>query len=986
MNIKAVFKKLFFLLILFSFICPCFIFAADQNQGKSLEINYPKSPFSGLEITGIKTPLPVFIKYVFEFSVFFVISISILLLVFAGFKYITSMGNPAATKDAKERIGSAILGIAIVLFAFLILNTIDPNLLKGGFKIPEINLSITAPTKIEEIKNINNFQQIPISYLILNRFLGRENYIASYFAEKEKTGAVENLEKFEIRVRKLANDGFEQNRLDNIYNENAWDITGKKKLYVVDSSPKQEYQGVAVYTKIIIEKIGEKTNELAAALMQCQCDKGNSKQDCASEHNPWRFRASPVNSSAGWWLDSGACENFPCGTQPCSVGTGKNCQGLSYPCKSHCQCYGEPCPNRKELRQLQTDLELLANALEVYIDGNQWVSEWIKSNSECFEKGVCKKFKEIKDCHNEDKKQCYTWLKEEYDITEKTKKFIYQIAKNEQVYGGLGEVINDLEKQRDQILKARGDIYYGSKYYLEQTSFGLFWTEPYYKFTKASLDEFEKLFQMEHADWKESKNNLMEIDTDGKNKKFCEEELKGSWKVIAEGIKPEELSLRAVCSFSQEFKSPEYGKDPVNNWDIFYKNISPQSKLEKKEGFLSDLIPVAMAFDQNAELFDLGCIAEQSIKIPIGEAIKNSLEMIEKILDNLDDKKTSNVNRKEVIKYIMAEKKLPGIQSQIKGLTELINRWKQQASKMKDPQGLYAEINNSQEKKDLDRLKGEESSLQILIKNFKENVKTYNFKDLDLKEIATYVVNDTREIVDTVDGIKGSVCQTEMIQDSVRNCCQRPCPACSECSKSKNIWDKFFSFLKIKSVSAYGCNCPPPPCPPCECGCYYERTEERNCDYCSSCEKGHCESCKGDPLPQNLRQAIELISLYNNPSYSGIELNPEFPKLTVDYYIGELKNIITQPQQWESGPATYVEKINTDLRTSAESFSSPKYCNSFPTIGSKDYDEWLNGIYFVPLLIDKNMAATTYGINAADWKKLVGYEYNFYCCLPYKVK
>lgn len=1029
MKISNGFKILIFLVILFSFIGFCFVLAAEENSKRPLEISYPKSPFSGIEITSA-TPIPVFIKYIFEYSISFVLCFSILLLVFAGFKYIISLGNPAEIKNARERIESAILGIAIVLFAFLILNTVDPDLLKSNFKIPKINLSVTAP-KIEEIKSITNFQQIPISYLILNRLLGIENYIA----EKEKKDTAKNIKELEIKLKKLANDRFGQNRLDNIYNKNALDITGKKKLYEVGyekgcqekkietkECKEKEYQGVSAYTKIIAQKIEEKTNSLKEKLENCHC--GGSDKNCTN--NPWRFQVEPVNSSAGWWIDNGACENFPCGNNDCKCGS-------SFPCKSYCQCYGEPCPNRTELRQLQTDLEVLANAFEVYIDGNQWVSDWIKKEKECFEKGICKKFEETKNCHFKDKKQCYTWAEEKYGITSETKVFIYQIAKNEQVYGGLGEVVDNLKKQRDQLLEARGGIYYGSKFYLETTPFGFFWSEPFYKFTNAGLDEYDKLFQIEHESWKESENDLMNIKDEKnpkikeENKKLCEEVLKGSWNVIADGINPEELSIRAVCGYNQEFSSGKYGADPVNNQVIFYKSASPGQSILESKRFLSDLIPTAMAFD-------LGCSKGQSIGIPVGDAISNSLGLIEKLLNNLDNGKTAKIDRREVGKYIWAKKELPEIQRQMEPLEAYLNHRYETAANMaaraaeamaRDRSRCRCMIDyyehvwrfneateKSKEKRDLDKLKAKEILLKGQIQEFENTtVKTYDFNDLDLKEIANYVIFDARTIVDAVDEVKGSNCSVRFSRDEVgRKCCPRTCqacrcckncggPGCSPCreyerSEEVGFLNKFFSFLKISSVSADSCeNCDMSCSAECECGCY-----QYPCPFCKSCRTGHCESCFGKPFPQMLLPTMDLISLYSNPDFlysspdfDGIELKikAEFAKLNVDYYIKELNNVINQPQEWESDSATYsatyVEKINSDLKKSAENFASAKFCNSFPVIGSKDYEEWKNGVYLVPLLIDKNMAATTYGINAEQWKKLVGDENNFYCCLPYEV-
>jgi hypothetical protein len=52
------------------------------------------------------------------------------MIVYAGFQYLVSGGNTAQQKDAQERIMNAIIGL-ILLFAFyIILYTINPDILK----------------------------------------------------------------------------------------------------------------------------------------------------------------------------------------------------------------------------------------------------------------------------------------------------------------------------------------------------------------------------------------------------------------------------------------------------------------------------------------------------------------------------------------------------------------------------------------------------------------------------------------------------------------------------------------------------------------------------------------------------------------------------------------------------------------------------------------------------------------------------------------
>jgi len=50
-------------------------------------------------------------------------------LIYGGIRYLTSVGSPSAIADAKDQIFSAFLGLIILLFSYLILNTLNPQLI-----------------------------------------------------------------------------------------------------------------------------------------------------------------------------------------------------------------------------------------------------------------------------------------------------------------------------------------------------------------------------------------------------------------------------------------------------------------------------------------------------------------------------------------------------------------------------------------------------------------------------------------------------------------------------------------------------------------------------------------------------------------------------------------------------------------------------------------------------------------------------------------
>ena len=99
-----------------------------QAAERELEIEYPNVP-SAIAPNTIKALLPDYIKYIISFGIVFSGIIIFGSMLFAGFLYMTSSGNPASMKNSKDRMFSSFLGIIILLSSYLILNTINPNLI-----------------------------------------------------------------------------------------------------------------------------------------------------------------------------------------------------------------------------------------------------------------------------------------------------------------------------------------------------------------------------------------------------------------------------------------------------------------------------------------------------------------------------------------------------------------------------------------------------------------------------------------------------------------------------------------------------------------------------------------------------------------------------------------------------------------------------------------------------------------------------------------
>lgn len=117
--------------ILFLFICLVFfpqMILAEGSATRTLEIVYPKIP--GVETPEyVSTGLPEAVNYLFHFAVIVIGILIFGVLVYSGINYLLSFGNPAKLSDAKQGITAAGFGGLILLGAYLIFNTINPQLL-----------------------------------------------------------------------------------------------------------------------------------------------------------------------------------------------------------------------------------------------------------------------------------------------------------------------------------------------------------------------------------------------------------------------------------------------------------------------------------------------------------------------------------------------------------------------------------------------------------------------------------------------------------------------------------------------------------------------------------------------------------------------------------------------------------------------------------------------------------------------------------------
>ena len=142
-KLKNIFGKT---IILFAFLfltSSLFAGAADQTVGQTSVGGLFHFPWSNT--TGIGN----LVKQIYLIALGIVGALALGMIIFGGLQYSMSAGDPSRQRDARDRITQALWGVVLLLSAYLILKTINPELV--NLKEPNLGTvppapAITAPT------------------------------------------------------------------------------------------------------------------------------------------------------------------------------------------------------------------------------------------------------------------------------------------------------------------------------------------------------------------------------------------------------------------------------------------------------------------------------------------------------------------------------------------------------------------------------------------------------------------------------------------------------------------------------------------------------------------------------------------------------------------------------------------------------------------------------------------------------------------------
>jgi hypothetical protein len=169
---KTGFYKLLFVVALMLLFGGMFKFTNAQSGPPQTLITYPQ--IEGTEPVIFGMSLPQLIRYIYLFAVGICGAIALMAILLGAIKYIGAAGNSSKMGDAKDQIVSAILGVVILLSSYVILYTINPDLVRIGLRLPDIKTE-----QLQSPEHIASYRCICRCRIVLNA-LAKDLTITSY--------------------------------------------------------------------------------------------------------------------------------------------------------------------------------------------------------------------------------------------------------------------------------------------------------------------------------------------------------------------------------------------------------------------------------------------------------------------------------------------------------------------------------------------------------------------------------------------------------------------------------------------------------------------------------------------------------------------------------------------------------------------------------------------------------------------------------------
>ncbi len=117
-------KAVFFVFLAFFWVLPWRL----EGAGWKMEVGIPT--LSGKEVN-----FYTYIEAIYNFAAMMVGIVGVLMFLVGGFQYMISAGNRGMAGEARKTMINALIGILLVLFAWVLLNTINSDITNPDQKI-----------------------------------------------------------------------------------------------------------------------------------------------------------------------------------------------------------------------------------------------------------------------------------------------------------------------------------------------------------------------------------------------------------------------------------------------------------------------------------------------------------------------------------------------------------------------------------------------------------------------------------------------------------------------------------------------------------------------------------------------------------------------------------------------------------------------------------------------------------------------------------
>lgn len=108
----------------------------------------PLAPLPGTVDTAGNTDITTYLAGALKLIIALGGALAIFMAILAGTKYVAAGISPDAKSNAKSDMTNAFIGLALILSSYLILNSINPNLVALNFSLTPINVAPAAPTVV----------------------------------------------------------------------------------------------------------------------------------------------------------------------------------------------------------------------------------------------------------------------------------------------------------------------------------------------------------------------------------------------------------------------------------------------------------------------------------------------------------------------------------------------------------------------------------------------------------------------------------------------------------------------------------------------------------------------------------------------------------------------------------------------------------------------------------------------------------------------